>query len=76
MACGDGSDLVLVHLVQVDECVFGAEKTLAGGSDVDAGVAEFPIAGGFWCDGCAEEAGEQLVAEADACEAKVFSRRP
>lgn len=58
MARRDRSDLVLMHLVQVDEGFFGTEETLAGGSDVDARVAEFPVSRGFWGYSCTEEAGE------------------
>ena len=57
MARRDGGDLVLVHLVQVDECLFGAEEPLACRSDVNAGVTKFPVSGWFWGDCCAEEAG-------------------
>lgn len=52
----------------MDVVCASAEEALAGGSYVDAAVAEFPVSGGGGGDCAAEEAGEELVAETDTCE--------
>lgn len=69
-------DLVLVHLVQEDVVGAGAEQALARRVDVDARVAQLPVAGGRGRDRAPEQAGEQLVAEAHAGEFEFRSRQP
>lgn len=56
--------------------VGGGEEFLAERGEGDAAVAEFPVAVGGGGDGGAEEAGEELVAEADACEVEVWFADP
>ena len=60
-----------MHLVQVDDVGGRAEEALACRRERDGAVAEFPVALGGRADGAAEEAGEELVAEADARELEV-----
>lgn len=73
---GNHGHLVLVHLVQVDDGLFGAEQVLAHVRELHGGVRQLPAAGGSRAHGAAEHAAEDLVAEADAGEAHVRARLP
>lgn len=73
---GQRENLVLVHLVQVDVVLARAEETAADGREHDAAVTQFPVLRGSGPNGAAEEAGEELVAEADAHEVELRAFDP
>ena len=73
---GQRDNLVLVHLVQVDVVLACAEETPADGREHDAAVTQFPVLRRRGPNRAAEEAGEELVAEADAHEVEVWAFDP
>lgn len=73
---GHAHDVVLMHLVEVDVGGVGAEEALTRGGELDGAVAQLPVAPGRGLDGRAEEAGQELVAEAHAREHEVWFPGP
>jgi hypothetical protein len=70
---GHGDDVVEMHLMEADGVLrFGeGEEGLTEGRKLDGRVRELPVVVGVGLDAGAEGAAEDLVAEADACEADV-----
>jgi len=66
--------VVLMHLVQVDMVFVRLEQLLADGVEVDARVAELPFARCVHIG--TKQAGDELVAEADAREVDVGALCP
>lgn len=73
---GQRANLVLMHLVQVNVVLGRVEEMLANGREHDAAVAQFPVLRRRGPNRAAEEAGEELVAEADAHEVEVSAFDP
>lgn len=65
--------MVLVHLVEMQDGVGGAEEPLADGGELNPGVRQLLGVRRAGRHGGAQHAAEDLVAEADAAEAHVGS---
>ena len=76
LRAGRVDDVVEVHLVQAYSGGCGFEEFLADGGEDERGVRELPLPVGLGLDRRAEGAAEDLVPEADACEADVGAVGP
>ena len=71
VGAGRVDDVVEVHLVQAEGGTGGLEEFPPDGGEVEFGVGQLPLPVGLGLDGRAEGAAQDLVPEADACEADV-----
>lgn len=69
-------DMVLVHLVEMQTGLFGAEEAAADFGQFNLCMCQFPILVRVRLDGAAQHPTEELVSEADAAEAHLWSLPP